>query len=156
MAVSIDPLKTGTSDEVNPTFTTLTVSGAGTFGGNVTTAGDFVTTGDQFIRSSNGGVIASGLLLKGSTGEIIPYFGSNPFGSWSGSGLAVTGSISATTSVTGASVVSTGVSINVAQSYTPPSATAGGTEGDIVWDSNYIYLCIAPDTWKRTPIATWP
>lgn len=33
MAVSIDPLKTGTSDEVNPTFASLTVSGPVTLSG---------------------------------------------------------------------------------------------------------------------------
>lgn len=38
---------------------------------------------------------------------------------------------------------------------TPASATATGTEGDIVWDADYIYVCTATDTWKRVAIATW-
>lgn len=38
---------------------------------------------------------------------------------------------------------------------TPASATATGTEGDIVWDADYIYVCVATDTWKRVAIATW-
>lgn len=38
---------------------------------------------------------------------------------------------------------------------TPASATATGTEGDIVWDADYIYVCVATDTWKRVAITTW-
>ena len=35
------------------------------------------------------------------------------------------------------------------------SATATGITGDIIWDENYIYVCIAANTWKRAAIATW-
>jgi len=35
------------------------------------------------------------------------------------------------------------------------SATATGTTGDIVHDTNYIYVCIATNTWKRVAITTW-
>ena len=38
---------------------------------------------------------------------------------------------------------------------TPASAAATGNAGDICWDSNYIYICVATDTWKRASIATW-
>ncbi len=38
---------------------------------------------------------------------------------------------------------------------TPASATATGTTGEIQWDSNYIYVCIATNTWKRVAISTW-
>ena len=38
---------------------------------------------------------------------------------------------------------------------TPASASATGTTGDIVWDSNYIYVCVATNTWKRTALTTW-
>lgn len=30
-----------------------------------------------------------------------------------------------------------------------------GTEGEICWDANYIYICVGTDTWKRVAIATW-
>jgi hypothetical protein len=39
--------------------------------------------------------------------------------------------------------------------YTPASAGAVGTAGTIVWDENYVYVCVATDTWKRVAIATW-
>lgn len=37
----------------------------------------------------------------------------------------------------------------------PASAAATGTQGQIEWDSNYIYVCVATNTWKRTAISTW-
>ena len=38
---------------------------------------------------------------------------------------------------------------------TPASATATGNAGDICWDNDYIYICVATNTWKRASIATW-
>jgi hypothetical protein len=38
---------------------------------------------------------------------------------------------------------------------TPASAAATGTAGTIAWDSSYIYVCTATNTWKRVAIATW-
>lgn len=45
--------------------------------------------------------------------------------------------------------------LNQSVSKTPASAAATGTTGDICWDSSYIYICTATDTWKRVEIATW-
>lgn len=47
--------------------------------------------------------------------------------------------------------------------YTPPviavsppsSASDSGVAGQISYDSSYIYICTATDTWKRASIATW-
>ena len=41
------------------------------------------------------------------------------------------------------------------KSGTPSSATATGTAGTIQYDSNYIYVCVATNTWKRVAISTW-
>ena len=49
----------------------------------------------------------------------------------------------------------TGNTINVPVTRTPASAAATGTAGDICWDSSYVYVCVATDTWKRTAISTW-
>ena len=38
---------------------------------------------------------------------------------------------------------------------TPSSASDSGVKGQIAWDSNYIYICSATDTWLRVAIATW-
>jgi hypothetical protein len=38
---------------------------------------------------------------------------------------------------------------------TPSSASDTGTAGEIVTDGNYIYVCTADNTWKRSAISTW-
>ena len=45
--------------------------------------------------------------------------------------------------------------IRVRTAKTPSSASATGNAGDICWDSNYVYVCVAANTWKRTALATW-
>ena len=55
---------------------------------------------------------------------------------FSDTGLAVTGDVSVSTK-------------------TPASASATGVAGTITWDANYIYCCIATDTWRRVAHATW-
>ena len=57
-------------------------------------------------------------------------------GSFSSTGLAVTGDISVSTK-------------------TPASAAAAGVAGTITWDASFLYVCTATDTWKRVAIATW-
>ena len=37
--------------------------------------------------------------------------------------------------------------------HTPSSATDTGTTGQIAWDSGFIYVCIATNSWKRVAIA---
>lgn len=64
---------------------------------------------------------------------------------------------------TGASpTISDGVGIDVngkilrlRTSKTPATAGATGNAGEICWDSSYIYLCIAANTWRRVSHATW-
>lgn len=38
---------------------------------------------------------------------------------------------------------------------TPANAGADGIAGQMYWDSGYIYVCVATNTWKRTALSTW-
>lgn len=39
---------------------------------------------------------------------------------------------------------------------TPPAAAdSTGTTGTITYDADFIYVCIATDTWVKAAIATW-
>lgn len=38
---------------------------------------------------------------------------------------------------------------------TPASASATGVKGEVRVDSNYIYVCVATNTWKRASLGTW-
>jgi hypothetical protein len=70
-----------------------------------------------------------------------------------------TGSTGTTTiaigSTTGTSTTTLNGTIVMPRTATPASATATGTTGTIVWDSSYIYICVATNTWKRVAISTW-
>lgn len=37
----------------------------------------------------------------------------------------------------------------------PAAANSSGVAGTVTWDANYVYICVATDTWKRVAIATW-
>lgn len=185
MAVSIDPLKTGTSDEVNPTFASLTVSGPVTLSGGtangiaylngskvLTTGSDLtwngVTLGVAGPINASGGIesLASVSVTKDGSDSI----GSGPLmqvrneggrrswaqqlsasnnldwwhldGSWtkymtlSTAGLAVTGSISATGQVEGATL-----RVNVTPTAETPSATHTAVFN--INGTNYKFLCLA-------------
>ena len=45
--------------------------------------------------------------------------------------------------------------IRIATAKTPASATDTGVAGEVCWDSGYIYVCTATNTWKRAALATW-
>lgn len=53
------------------------------------------------------------------------------------------------------SYTGTAAGFRIRESFTPASASAAGNAGDIAWDANYIYVCIATNTWKRTALTTW-
>lgn len=38
---------------------------------------------------------------------------------------------------------------------TPANSSATGYIGTVVWDTGYIYVCTATNTWKRVAISTW-
>ena len=37
----------------------------------------------------------------------------------------------------------------------PATASSTGSTGDIRYDSGYVYICVATNTWKRAALATW-
>jgi hypothetical protein len=49
----------------------------------------------------------------------------------------------------------TGNTINLPTERTIANSNDPGVKGDICWDANFIYVCVATDTWKRVGIGTW-
>jgi len=37
----------------------------------------------------------------------------------------------------------------------PLYSDSTGTTGTVAWDSDYVYICVASDTWMRSALATW-
>ena len=48
-----------------------------------------------------------------------------------------------------------GDTVRVPIERTITNANDTGVKGDICWDSSYVYVCTATDTWKRVAISTW-
>lgn len=49
-------------------------------------------------------------------------------------------------------VSTSGLAITI--SNPPETATSAGSPGTLAWDENFIYVCVAQDTWARTNIST--
>jgi len=43
----------------------------------------------------------------------------------------------------------------IISSTVPANASDTGTAGMLAYDADYLYVCVATDTWKRVAIATW-
>ena len=52
-------------------------------------------------------------------------------------------------------LVTTADHIRINTSQTPASSSASGAAGEIAWDSNYIYVCVATNSWKRVALSTF-
>jgi hypothetical protein len=46
--------------------------------------------------------------------------------------------------------------VTAVSSSAPGSAGAIGQAGTLAYDSGYLYICVAANTWKRVAVATWP
>ena len=45
--------------------------------------------------------------------------------------------------------------ITIREQNAPAAASSNGFRGEIRYDSNYIYVCVADNTWKRVALSTW-
>lgn len=45
--------------------------------------------------------------------------------------------------------------LRLRQTKTPASASASGSQGDICWDDNFVYIAVGADTWKRAALSSW-
>ena len=52
-------------------------------------------------------------------------------------------------------LATTGDNIRIDTSQTPSSSSASGTKGEIAYDTDYIYVCVATNTWKRVALSTF-
>jgi hypothetical protein len=43
----------------------------------------------------------------------------------------------------------------IATAAAPSTATSPGTAGEIRYDADYVYICVATNTWKRSELTTW-
>lgn len=68
-----------------------------------------------------------------------------------GDGLRVGTSVNVGRDVYAGERVSARKSLNLASPTVPTTSTDPGRTGDMAWDSEYLYWCVAPNSWVRTP-----
>jgi len=127
----------------------------------ITTAATFagsITTTTLTVTGSPTGVIQVGMLITG-TGVAA---GTTITGLGNGTGAAGTYTVSASqtvssTTITGQIRCIVGTFINGAAGGTgavPATATAVGRPGQMAFDANFMYICTANNTWKKTALIT--
>jgi hypothetical protein len=130
-------------------------------GSNSTEAAYFIQNayydGSNFIYKANAptsfysqgsGIHAWYTAPSGTAGDAVSYTQSMT--------LDAAGNVLIGTSVPGASkLVIADNSIQINSSKTPASSSDAGVQGQIAWDADYVYVCVAPDTWKRSALSTW-
>lgn len=50
-------------------------------------------------------------------------------------------------------IITKGDTIRIMTDRTPSGPTATGYKGEVAWDDNYIYICVATNSWKRAAIS---
>lgn len=45
--------------------------------------------------------------------------------------------------------------LRLREKHTPASSTAACSQGQISWDDQYVYVCVAQNHWKRTELSSW-
>lgn len=112
---------------------------------NLLTANGHGATGPQGPRGLRGPAGAAGVAgVAGNTGETGAQGATGPIGPMGFDGArGETGPQGPAGS--GGSIIS----------FEPPSSTSAGVSGTIAYANNYIYMCVAPNVWKRAMLATW-
>ena len=129
---------------------------------------EYVTTGAIFtgaiagggtslnVTAVSSGVIQVGMLLTGTgvtAGTTITALGTGTGGT--GTYTVSVGQTVASTSITGQTRCIVGTFINGAAGGTgavPATATSVGRPGQMAFDANFLYICTANNTWKKTAL----
>ncbi len=170
----------GTTGKIIQAASTVTVAQGGTGLTSFTQGALVVATGTTTLASLANGASSGYVLTAGSGGTSgpawsnTPYFGvsaaigtltntiTNSSGTMvltSGTGginlIAASGSFVVATVSGGGLFRVNGGNLQIQNPSVPGSASASGVSGTITWDTNYLYVCTATNTWKRTPLTTW-
>ena len=93
------------------------------------------------IKGGNGGNATSGAGNGGVGGNVVLAGGNG--GSSAGGAVGAHGKVL----IEGA--------FNLNSPPVPATATSTGQAGDIAWNSDFFYVCVAANTWKRAALSTW-
>jgi len=114
------------------------------------------------LKANDGGTIKEGLRIGGANPEVAVNQGADAYINFRVESenndhmLFVTGSdqvgVGVSDPAIGVTLDISGSAMRLRNSSTVTGSGAPGVAGEIRWDANYIYICIATDTWKRAEI----
>ena len=158
-AVSTVLQVTNTTASTGTSSGALVVSGGVGVAGNVCMGGDLSIQADKGIYQKQGNVhkwTSDGASTGTARADIYADSSGVLFFRTNGATEALSLNASQTAQFAGAVVANAASgAFRITNSQTPASAAATGTAGTIAWDSSYIYVCTATNTWKRVAISTW-
>ena len=149
---------------IDGTSGTVSFANAVTIGGSLTSTGALTVTsttnlqGVTTLQNALVPAVTNTVSIGSSSAQFNSVYAQTLYGnlvtnSLTTAGFKVNGNLTvANTSTFSGNVI-------VANVYAPSSATGGnanvGVTGQITYDSNFIYICVAPNTWKRANLAAW-
>ena len=131
-----------------------TTSGAVYGGGNIYSTTGNIYTGNGNIYTSNGDMTAGGDIHASGYGSTI-YVSYGDIYVTYGNIYSTNGSLGAKTSTPQFALDVNDPTIAVRGNRTLSAANVNGTAGEVCFDANYIYRCVATNTWKRSALTTW-
>lgn len=48
-----------------------------------------------------------------------------------------------------------GDKLRIREKYTPASSSSACSQGQMAWDDDHVYVCVAENNWKRTELSSW-
>lgn len=112
------------------------------------------------VDNPNGTPASKSITLKNLFGAVpantvVDRFTTNANTTLNGSNTYITANVNATgiSTINQLKVANNHLVITTAQ--TPGSNSATGSAGEIAWDTDYIYVCIADNIWKRVAISAF-
>jgi len=144
----------------------LTGNVTGNVSGNVTgdLTGDVTSTGSSSFSTVdiNGGTV-DGTIIGASSAAAGTFTDITSTSTITAASVDINGgdidgtNIGATTPDAGTftALTTTGDSVRIQTSQTPASSSATGATGEIAWDSSYLYVCVATNSWKRIALSTF-
>ena len=155
----------------NPTFNDVTIDGTLDFTGDIDISSDLKVDGNLNVTGTT--TLAENTFLTGSSTVNMYITGGDPnsknivfrkatgpsqiakIGAVGNDLRFTTGSTEAIRIDSNQNVAILAGDLTISTTSTPASASASGVTGTIKWDANYVYVCIATNTWKRAAIASW-
>jgi hypothetical protein len=109
------------------------------------------------IQFSSNGTETAVFYRPASSTDMRLFVTGSPSGdvmTWTQGGNVGIGTASPTIS-SGVGLHLSGSTLRLGTARTPASSTATGNQGEVCWDTSYLYVCIATNTWRRIALTTW-